>query len=233
MSRRVVISVVAINGWYPRGAARLIEAFHQTGNGHEIQAWVNVLPPGCPSGVIVDGYDYTPYCAKPFALAHAAKNADQVILLDAAFYPVQSIQPLIDYIARVGYYFCENGNPVGEWISDAALMAFRMSRDEAMGIKEVSSYCVGVDVRKCQQLIDAWPLTASSFPGPHTNRGHKGRNVGWCSDDSRCKGHRHDQSALSILAHRLGMNVLSQRPRFTSYLGDSTSETCLVNHGGF
>ena len=51
------------------------------------------------------------------------------------------------------------------------------------------------------------------------------------STDQSVKGHRHDQTVLSVLAHRLKMDKLVERPRFTAYAGFETEETVLVNLG--
>lgn len=216
----------------------MVNAFHEVSPGFTIAAWVNCLPPGSLPSVIENGYDYTPYCAKPFAIQYLSKRFDYGILLDAAFYPIRHIHPLVEHIGEHGYYLCDNGARVGEWANDRALQRMETTRDGAMSITEASSYCVGLDFSKpeSQLLVHEWCRYAAdtvTFPGPHTNVGHQGRNIGWCSDDPRCKGHRHDQSVLSIIAHRLGMSNLVARPKLTAYLGSETAETVLVNHGGF
>lgn len=237
----VIICVIGIGSWYSRGIARMIERFNIVSPGYKIQAWVNCYPPGSPGPVIVDGYDYGPYCAKPFALDYARQSgATQAILLDAAFFPIRSIQPMVEHIQRNGYYLCANGFSVGEWCSDAALEAMYVSRESAFEMPEVSSYCVGVDFNSLQAyaMLDTWKRTAWSqniFPGHHT-AGSQGRNPGFVSTDQRVKGHRHDQSALSIIAHGLKMTELSTRPYLTAYHegygGAFPSEsTVLVNHG--
>jgi len=235
MSHKVGICCVAIGGWYPRGLARMIRRFHECSPGFEITAWVNTYPPGAPGSIVVDGYEYGPYCAKPWALRHAFESGcDAAILLDAAFFPIRPIHPLFEHIAQRGYYFCRNGNSVGEWSSDRCLDHFQVSREEAFQIPEISSYCVGLnfhDVRAVD-LLKQWCFQpVEVIAGHHTNTGHKGRNVGFVSDVRLVKGHRHDQTVLSILAHQLGMDELIDRPKFTSYLGSESSETVLVNQG--
>jgi len=222
----------------------MIAAFHETmpellDRDYRITAWVNTLPPGAVTVIGADGFDYTAYCAKPFAMAAAAKTADIVILLDAAFYPIRDIQPLVDHIATRGYYFCDNGARVGNWASDACLLEMLLLRDDAMKITEISSYCVGLDMRvpTCRTLLEEWMFAAKSphiFPGSHTNTSPTTpgvRNAGWISADERCKGHRHDQTALSIIAHRLKMDQLCGRPLFTTYEGSEDHTTVLVNRG--
>lgn len=226
----------------------MIERFHTHSPGYEIQAWVNCCPPGAPGPVIIDGFDYGPYVAKPFALEYARQcGAHLAILIDASFYPIRPIQPLIEHIQRNGYYLCRNGFQVGEWASDACLEKMHATREEAFGMEEASSYCVGIDLTQgwhpAKEMLAAWLDAAriGAFPGPHTNTGgqgmrHHGPNRGFVSKDLRVKGHRHDQTALSIIAHRLRMDRLSDRPFLTAYQrgygGAFPNETTvLVNHG--
>jgi len=211
-----MITVVALGGWYPRGAARLIEKFYEVSPGYRIVPWINTLPPGAPANVVHNGRDYTGYCAKPFALRTLRDyGADIGILLDAAFYPIRPINPLVDHIAQYGYYLCENGYNVGEWCQDSSLEPLGITREEAFRIPEVSSYCVGLNFHwdACNRLLDD-------------------RNAGFCSNDPRVKGHRHDQTALSVIAYRLGFDKRIARPKFTAYCGTETKETVLVNRGG-
>ncbi len=235
----VAICAVAIGAWYPRGIARMIQRFNEVSPGYQITAWVNTLPLGAPSNVVEGGYDYTAYCAKPFALLESRfRGADIAILLDCAFYPIRSIGPLVQHIARNGYYFCKNGNPMGEWASDRCLERMGMTREDAFTVEEISSYCVGLNFAdgRCVELLHRWCGFAGdrlTIPGPHTNHATgNGRNPGHVSTHARVKGHRHDQTVLSILAHRMGMIEMTERPKYTSYLGSETEETVLVNNGG-
>lgn len=242
---KVIVCCVAHGAHYPRLAARLIERFNAVSPGYEIQAWVNTLPPGAPKDVIVNGVDYTGYTSKPFALEYARQyGADVAILLDAAFFPIRQIQPLVEHIQRNGYYLCRNGFKVGEWTSDKMLDHFDVSREKAFGMEEISSYCVGLDFTgsvgddRNGEMLEDWLRSARDgvFPGPHTATGQPGRNPGFVSTDPRVKGHRHDQSALSLICNRLGMDRLSDRPHLTAYhLGYGgafpNESTVFVNHG--
>lgn len=219
--------------------------FARVSPGYELQAWVDKLPPGAPEGVVEDDWDYTAYCAKPFALKAALDSgADVAILLDAAFFPIRPIQPLVDHIAETGYYLCDNGATIGEWASDRALKRLEVDRGRAFGMCEVSSYCVGITSREFRDyttlnmgLVDWWCVTAKMrgvFEGAHTAGFHAEqdkRNPGIVSVDPRVKGHRHDQTALSIGAHVFGMTKFVARPRFTAYEGSENETTVLVNRG--
>jgi len=242
--QRVLIASVAYHGWYHRGISRMIEGFQEHCPGYELHAWVNVLPPGAPK-IVTDGKaDYTAYTAKPFALKECMDDGATIaILLDAAFYPVRDIFPLVDHIAQHGYYLCDNGWKVGQWSTDQCLLDLGVTRDEAMQMQECSSYCVGLNFANksvhCKALLEAWCEMAKqqrAFVGPHTNNwGNMSRkadrNPGFVSSDQRVRGHRHDQSVLSILAHKFGMTNFTARPLFTTYKAGATAETVLVNDG--
>lgn len=242
MRLKVLIATVAYGQRYAPLVARLISKFHEVSHGFDVLSWVNTLPPKAPSSVIEGGYDYTGYCAKPFALREAiSQGADVAILMDAAFYPIREIHPLVDHIAQVGYYLCNNGFKIGNWASDKTLGQMGLLREDALKMNEASSYCVGINRHNqdAMNLVEQWCESWRSFPGPHTNAnrtdqnpGFPKRNPGWCSDDQRVNGHRHDQTALSILAHRLKMTNFIDRPRFTAYENYATEQTVLVNKGG-
>jgi hypothetical protein len=194
--------------------------------------------------MIVDGYDYSGYCAKPFAMDSLRKDCyDIVIWLDASFFPVKDILPLVEHISATGYYFCDNEMIVGEWCSDACAEAMGVTREVLWKMPELSSYCVGFDLRRgeCVQLLEQWKSAAYSdklFPGRHT-AGTSGRNPGFVSTDSRVKGHRFDQTVLSIQANQFGMTNFIKRPKFTGYAAREwnanhikpTEETVLINWG--
>lgn len=235
---KVILATVAMGHWYPRGVERMLREFERVSPGYQILPFIDMLPSGAPLEMRDENWDYTGYSAKPFALNAAMDyGADIGILLDASFYPIRPIQPLVDHIAAVGYYFCDNGFNVGQWCNDAILERHGVSRDDALGWPDLSSYCVGLDFRENRSRIALrmWceDSLAGAFVGPHTNVGvHAlGRNVGWCSNDPRCRGHRHDQASLSLIAYRLGMTNFCSRPRFTAYKGSEDESTCLIAEG--
>jgi len=114
-------------------------------------------------------------------------------------------------------------------------MSELQKRQHARTIREVSSYAVGFNrhhIAAC--AVQEWcinSLNRGIICGPHTAEGFEGRNIGFVSSDPTVRGHRHDQSALSAIAHGHGLTELCQRPRFTAYLGSEDETTVLVNQG--
>jgi len=233
----VLVTTVAIANpllgeWYEKGTGRLTESL----NGQcEVHTW-HAPPVGTPD--LKEDRMYHGYIAKPYALRATLAQADIAILCDASFYAIRDIAPLVEHIHEHGYYLCRNGSTVGEWTSDACLRYFDLERDDVMGMADVSSYCVGINKHdlKALRFADAWCYHSNrqTIPGFHTNMPHghrRSRNRGWVSQEKRVKGHRHDQSVLSILAHQMGLLDWCNRPLFTTYKGHEDETTVFVCEG--
>lgn len=161
---------------------------------------------------IVDGWDYTGYCLKPLALAHIAKQCNLALLLDASVVALKPLDPLWAHIEKHGYYLGESGFSCGQWTSDEMLEAFKITRDEVIAVPQPASGIVGLDLRRAtgKNVVEAWVRSRHLFPGHHSNinaenRAYSYRNEGFVSKDPRCLGHRHDQAALGLIAHQLGL----------------------------
>jgi len=237
----VLVTTVAIpnpllDEWYKKGARRLWESLtEKCPESGTFIAW-DQMPPGTPD--LKEDRMYNAYIAKPYALRSALAQADIAILCDASFYAIRDIAPLVEHIREHGYYLCRNGSSVGEWTSDACLRYFDLERDEVMGMADISSYCVGINKHdlKALRFADAWCQHSNrqTIPGFHTNQPHKNRrsrNPGWVSQERRVKGHRHDQSVISILAHQMGLLDWCNRPLYTTYKGHEDETTVLVCEG--
>lgn len=238
----VTVCTVTWGGWYPLGVARMIREFDRFClSPVKVQAWVNVLPPGTPE-LIEDGHSYTGYAAKPYALKYALESgADVAILIDASVYPIKEIWRLVGHIVENGYYLAPTGDTVGEWTSDRMLNLCGMSRDKGCTLPMIASGVVGwTNSYLANTVVEEWCKLAPHFPGHHSNtqaadKSRHYKNRGWVSDDPRCSGHRHDQSALSIVAHRMGLTKLTPWPRFVAYkagYGGFPDETTVLEIGG-
>jgi len=235
---------MALGEHYQSLMGRLISSLRKHDDPVDVVSWSNTLPPGAPGGDM----PWAAYCAKPFALKAAADQGYDIVLwLDTAYFAVKHSGPIFDHIEGHEYYVQQNGNMVGNWCTDAALETLEISREEAMQIPEIASGAIGLDVRKLNPhtFMNEWCRLASdgvTFIGAHANealgreeivrRRLPDRTVGFVSHDKRVFGHRHDQTAASVIAHKLGwVGVL--RPDYTDYWSPDQHEKVLfANRGG-
>jgi hypothetical protein len=196
-------------GGFIRGQNRLVASLLRHGYDGGFMLWGDELPAGCPS------HRDVPYAFKTYAL-NEAKTAgyDVLFWLDASMWAVKNIEPAMRHIEEHGHLFEVAGQWLGWYSTDAFLEKHGLTRDEAMTIPTFSAGFTGLDLRHPQSLefLDKWHEMAKdgvSFCGAWNNDNNA------CSIDPRCKGHRHDMSAGSLLAHRMGMELIG--PRFMVY----------------
>lgn len=239
MNRAIVN--VAMGERYVPMAGRLAQSLRGAGDTSKLMQWVNAFPAGAPTS---HPLPYAAYCAKPFAMREAqAAGHDLVLWVDSACYAIKPLDDLWKHIDEHGYYVQDNGWNVGQWCADHALPALMLSREEAMLIPEISTMVVGLDLRRqeCQKFLALWTYLAGdgrTFIGEHANdhgqaitTGVPTRTVGHVSDDPRVLGHRHDQTAASVLAYRAGWSR-TPRGQFVDYFAEHQDErTVLVNRG--
>jgi hypothetical protein len=141
-----------------------------------------------------------PYGFKVEAMRKASldHNASTLLWCDASVYATGkgSLAPVFEHIERDGYYLQNQGWNNAQWCHDKALEAFGFTRDEAE--------------KQCQVLGGFWGVSLSHKMGrfllseierhQYLFFGAWNNNARTESADSRCLGHRHDQSVMSLLA---------------------------------
>lgn len=221
---RLVVNVAT--GVYIAGQQRLKRALaNHAENWTPGLYWTDEMPPGSPT------HRRMPYAFKAWAIEAARLHgADLVLWADACILPIRSMEPLWDLIESKGYWFSRNGFQNGQWCSDAALPLLGITREEAFRQEHVVATTFGLNFRsKIGATFASEYLRLAqngSFRGPWTNNG------GEASADPRVTGHRHDQSAASVIAHRLRM-ILTNPPKWFAYRGGETQETILVADGAY
>jgi len=211
---RVAIVNFAQGAWYPRGQARLeqsLKDFNAPVDFIGIKSHSEMA--GCPP------HKEVPYAFKTHALMKVVnmKKYEIVIFLDSSIYAIKPIEPLLERIEKEGYYFEEAGHWTGTWCTDASLAKMGLTRDEAMKMPMLSAGFVGLrtDHYDAMSFLGQWHNYAQdgvTFKGPWTNADKK------ASADPRCQGHRHDMSAASVIANRMGLK-LSTCGDFMAYSG--------------
>lgn len=136
---------------------------------------------------------------------------------------VKSLDPLFETIETDGYVLFKNGRGLlGEWSSDLTLSEYGMSREEARRVPEVNAAALGLHLHApiALRFLEAWQDAASRevpFRGTveRLKSWEEYQDVKWnrsgrISADPGVRGHRHDQTVASVLAHRLGMELTAE-----------------------
>ena len=212
---------VATGTRFQHCAARLAATLEQLGEYLLIQ-WKSE-PKGTPPGV--------PYAFKVTALEAAWKSGiTRTLWLDSSIVPLRSLIPIWEHIEKNGYWFSENHHAKnGEWTSDKsrhvtnadwtceeAYPILGITPDENSRIKHLVGTAFGLDMRNDNArgfLGDMRRMMlAGAFNGPYET-------------------HRHDQTVMSVIAHRRGM-IPTVPPLFFTDGGHQTQETILVAERG-
>ena len=162
------------------------------------------LPRGCPPHLEKH------YAFKAYALEEVSRNGyDELLWADSSVYPLRSIEPLWELIKQQGYWFQQNGQyTCGEWTADSALEPLGITRAEAFTIPQIAATCFGLDLMnsKAREFLREYYRLAqgTAFCGPWINDRQQ------ASTNMRVRGHRHDQTAASVIVHRLGLNITQE-----------------------
>ncbi len=202
-------------------------------------------PPHRDRGILAGSPDScVPYAFKAYALKSAADAGFHLLLwADACILPVKPMDELWERIERDGYWMSRQGYTNYQWTADSAYpdlfphdyFAGAMSHDDALTncrtinkvIPHVVATSFGLNVKhpKGRAFLDEYYRLASetrAFCGPWQNAASErvaGRNTdraaAYCGPED-VLGHRHDQTAASVIAWRLGFE-LTDPPNIFSY----------------
>ncbi len=194
------------------------------------------LPAGCPP------HEEVPFAMKYHALYPWRDKYDSLIWADACILPVRSMEPLWRHIEEHGAMVMRNGFANYEWTADSAYPelfpdCFTRGQFEGMeearatnrNIEHVIGGFFGLSMRHPVGraiLEEMWRLAQTrAFCGPTRNAVHEdwADKVGSYDspDCNECgpedvRGHRHDQTALSVVAWRNGVQLV-EPPQFLVY----------------
>lgn len=244
--RRCVVSVADTTS-YQRGLRRLKAAVDAQGHA-DTRCWTS-LPPGSPT------HEAVPYAFKAVALKLASDEGfDTLLWADACILPIRDMTPLWERIEAEGYWVARNGWMSSDWCADSAYPALFPEFSCANGgydleaaravnstFPHVVATSFGLSLRHDvgQKLLAEYYRLATetnAFCGPWWNtnsptcptHGHRCAPCG----PATTLGHRHDQSALSVLVWRLGM-TLTDCPAWFSYRGGERDDTYIVADGNY
>lgn len=216
------VANVAVGGWYPRGQDRLRRSLVDLEFNGDMLFWKDEYPPGSLT------HEQQPYAFKIAALEFAMmRGYGPAIWCDSSVWFIRQPEPIFRAIEKSGYWIMSQGWQVGTWCSDDALPKLGIEREEAMEMPMVAATMFGIDLRTdlARQLL-GWMRARcgdGSLCGSWTNEN------GEVSTDPRVKGHRHDQTALSVIVDRLGMEI-NWHPNFFEYRWEGVipNPTCVA-----
>ncbi len=215
---RAVVNVSS--GIYLPGQARLAQA---VGIQAKMITWRDTLPLFSPP------HELIPYAFKAWALKAAAEahGATTLLWCDACMLPVKPLGPIFELIEQQGYFIMNNGWINGEWTADSAYSDLKVTREENWKIKHVVAGIFGVNLKSevgCQILSEYFRLAnTKAFCGPTWNANHpkyrRNRGAYPCGDET-VRGHRHDQTSLSVIAWRFGCRLIDGPEIFAYRIND-------------
>jgi hypothetical protein len=217
--RRGIISLATARRSYPQQLSRMQASVGRVGFGGQLMCWPpGRFPAGCPDQLDV------PFAFKPFCFAEAgSRGLVSVLWLDASCVAIRPLEPLFEAIEERGYLiFRHPGKVVGTWASDEALSALGVPREQAMAIPEANAAAIGLklDHPVAARFLRDWLHLARdgvAFRGTREQlltwddyTDVKENRSGRISADPRVRGHRHDQTVVGVLAHRLGIELTTE-----------------------
>jgi hypothetical protein len=207
---RCVVNVAT--GRYVKGQARLLGTL-----GEPFLAWTDPAQIGAPS------HQERPYAFKAYALQAAVRQGyTQLLWADACIVPNYCpLDRIWEHAKKHGVWLSKNGYWNYEWTAAEAYGPLGVTPEENKRIQHVVATAFAVDLEhpKGREFLAEYYRLASetdAFCGPWTG----GIGV----------QHRHDQTAASVIAHRLEI-PLTDPPDFFAYLGGETSKTVLIADG--
>jgi hypothetical protein len=239
---RAIVSVGT--GSYVRGLDRLTEWC--SANDTEYFTWRDRLPSGSPR------HQDVPYAFKSYALREAfAAGAKTLLWCDSSVIPVKPLERVWEQIGRDGYLIMNNGWSNYEWTADSAYPDLFLGDEQGFGLEGLrvinrriphvvaTTFGVSLYHPTGRAILDEYFRLASetkAFCGPWTNarkdlpQFHSHRCSPCGPEDVH--GHRHDQTALSVIAWRLGCELTNPPDIFAYYSPAMDESTVLVADGG-
>lgn len=147
-----------------------------------------------------------PYAFKVYSIKEVrSRGYDQILWLDASVWVVKPLDPVFDLITKNGFFVEDSGHQIGQWCNDRTLDYYGITREEAMEMDMISSGFVGIDFNRKNgvEIYQRWYKAMED-----------GMFVGSWDD------HRHDQTCLSIIIYKLGLqHLISPCGHFFAYIG--------------
>ena len=182
--KRCIICYTSYNKNYPDGVERLKKALSLIGyKGHfiyRIGSWPNL-----DEGSLK--YSHVLFAFKPFFFREVKNMGyENVLWLDSAILPLQSLDAIFKKIEKNGYFGYKANFILSEYINEYVLNLFDVSINQANFIQTIEAGILGLNLNSFvgNTILDNWQKSAE--------------NGGFYSA-------RHDQNALSLIAYKLDL----------------------------
>lgn len=157
-------------------------------------------PSGCPA------HEISPFAFKFFCIRECYNQGyTNILWIDSSVVIKTDLKDVFKFIETEGYFFIKNWHTVGDYCHDKALKTLEITRDESFRIPSLQGTNFGLNLKNnnsktfLEKLIHL-SRDGITFPGPYSNNNHE------ASTHPRVLGHRHEQTAMSVLALRLDMH---------------------------
>lgn len=205
--------------------------------------YTNGYPIGCPL------HRDVPFAFKAYALKEASSQANLLLWCDSCIIPIRPLEEIWRRAQLFGVWLGKNGWKNSDWTAQEAIgdlfpgVPIEKARQLNTGIEHVVATAFALDLEhpNGRDFLKEYFRLASetrAFCGPISNSNHPEKQ--WSGDAAKCapcgppdvRGHRHDQTAASVIAWRLGIQ-LTDPPHLFSYPGNETEKTVLVADGAY
>lgn len=157
-------------------------------------------PTDCPT------HEKSPFAFKFYCINECLKMGyKQILWLDSSVIVKNSLEDVFNFINQYGYFFVMNGHNIGAYCHDKALKTLGITREQSFQIPSLQGTNFGLNFENDSAIIFLKKMFEYAndnitFVGPHNN------NNNYASTDNRVLGHRHEQTAMSVVSIKLGMN---------------------------
>lgn len=178
-----------------------------------------------------------PYAFKPYAIQEIRnKGFETIIWMDSPVYAIKNLYELIYYINLNGFIFFDNlGYTISDYTSDICLNNFNTSREEGFNKPMIMACLMGFNFKNqlSVKLFNEYYQainTYGNYEGDWTNESNQ------VSLDNRVKGHRHDQSVMSLILAKYNIKPIHPHSTYFAYFGNPghlphAESVCLLSQG--
>lgn len=152
-------------------------------------------------------HEISPFAFKFYCIQECLqKGFTNILWLDSSVIIKNNLQSVFNTMKNIGYFFVANSHSAGQYCHDRALETLQISREESFQYHSLQGTNFGLNFNFdiCKNFLHKMLELSNdgvTFPGPHNNTNNL------ASKDTRVSGHRHEQTAMSIIAIKMGMTT--------------------------